>query len=519
MRPIQLALCGTFDRLSYGDTAASLVVEAALRKRLADLTLVRYSAGARSASSWPYDVRPFEEFEHDLPGLTGVLIGNLEPLNLSSPSCSSPPAGGIHESAGSWLALALAASTAGLPVCWNSAAIRDIPEWARPLLTFALSLSRYVSARDENVVAAIRNAGFCGDSPIVPSVLFDIPQLIAARTVGAFLPEAIQKLLPAGNANGDYVVIQDHDLVQPMRATLEHALTQRGITSVLLSLLDVTTGAEPSARPSVPAPDPVNTATLIGHSAGVVALDESLVTTALAYGLPVLLPPVTRNLAGLFAADEVMTGTPGDPVPSAFLDRLGTYVLCARARNATSILDVHWNKLAAQFRQPSVPGQVGTAVSYLAWNRLLTATREQARLAASLQSSASPALTLETREQLSKELELAHANLAEADAKHQLEADLHQTWRTLAEQQRAETQTERQRLLDMKRSFDAAVHALTSENSALKDECARTLEMLRQREADFSAREDEIRYLQSSLSWRLTGPLRAAKDVWSARQR
>ncbi len=355
MRPIQLALCGTFDRLSYGDTAASLVVEAALRKRLADLTLVRYSAGARSASSWPYDVRPFEEFEHDLPGLTGVLIGNLEPLNLSSPSCSSPPAGGIHESAGSWLAPALAASTAGLPVCWNSAAIRDIPEWARPLLTFALSLSRYVSARDENVVAAIRNAGFCGDSPIVPSVLFDIPQLIAARTVGAPLPEAIQKLLPAGNANGDYVVIQDHDLVQPMRATLEHALTQRGITSVFLSLLDVTTGAEPAARPSMPAPDPVNTATLIGHSAGVVALDESLVTTALAYGLPVLLPPVTRNVAGLFAADEVVTGTPDDPVPSAFLDRLGTYVLCARARNATSILDVHWNKLAAQFSQLPLP--------------------------------------------------------------------------------------------------------------------------------------------------------------------
>ncbi len=498
MRPIQLALCGTFDRLSYGDTAASLVVEAALRKRLADLTLVRYSAGARSASSWPYDVRPFEEFEHDLPGLTGVLIGNLEPLNLSSPSCSSPPAGGIHESAGSWLAPALAASTAGLPVCWNSAAIRDIPEWARPLLTFALSLSRYVSARDENVVAAIRNAGFCGDSPIVPSVLFDIPQLIAARTVGAPLPEAIQKLLPAGNANGDYVVIQDHDLVQPMRATLEHALTQRGITSVFLSLLDVTTGAEPAARPSMPAPDPVNTATLIGHSAGVVALDESLVTTALAYGLPVLLPPVTRNVAGLFAADEVVTGTPDDPVPSAFLDRLGTYVLCARARNATSILDVHWNKLAAQFSQLPPTAQIATPSSYLAWNRLLRTTQELVHLGTTVSSSPSSTHTPETERQLRTELEQAHANLVEARAKHQLEADLHQTWRTIAEQQRAETEDGRRHLQDMKHSYDAARHALAAENSDL---------------------QDEIRRLRSSLSWRLTGPLRSAKDAWSTRRR
>lgn len=530
MRPIRLALCGTFDKLSYGDALASLVIEGALRARLPDLALVRYSASARSASSWPYDVRSLNDFERDLPELAGVLIGNLETLSLSSPSWHSPPTGDIHESAGNWLAPALAGLTAGLPVCWNSVDIRDIPGWAQPSLTFALSLSRYVSARDEHAVTVLRSAGFSGESPTVPSVLFDVPHLLAGRTAGASRPEAIQPLLQTASAAGDYVVIQDHDHIRPLLTYLESALAERGMTPVLLPLPDimgeVTAGrAQPLAPSSILPQDPVTIAALIGHSAGVVALDEGMITTALAYGLPALLPAGARAAAATFMADEVVTGLADDPVPSAFLERLGSFVLCARARNAASILDVHWNKLAATFGSLPADGQA-SAASYLAWNRLLTATQHQIGHADAEQSSHTPAHASEVERQLRADLELTRAQLIEACAQHQLEAGLHETWRKAAEQQRAATETERQRLLDMKRTCDAAINALTRENVALarknatlNEKCAGALETQRRRETDFRTLEAEIHHLQASRSWRLTKPLRSVKDALRSRLR
>ncbi len=540
MRPIRIALCGTSDKLSYGDALASLIIEDALRERLADLALVRYSASARSASSWPYDVRSLDDFEHDLPELTGVLIGNLATLSLSSPSWHSSPTGDINELAGNWLAPALAALTAGLPVCWNSAAIHDIPEWTHPALIFALSLSRYVSARDEHVVAALRKGGFSGESPTVPSVLFDVPHLVAGKTSGAPRPEAIQPLLRAVGASGDYVVIQDHDRIRPLLAYLEGALAERGMTPVLLPLPGImgevaADQLQPLSPATLPLPqDPIGIAALIGHCAGIVALDEGMVTTALAYGLPVLLPPDAQAMERTFTADEVVTGHPDDPVPNVFLERLGSFVLCSRARNAASILDVHWNKLAAQFG-PLPPNEYVCTppTSFLAWNRLLTATQQQVHHASAELSAHTPTHDSEAERQLRGDLELAHAQLLEARAQHQLEASMHETWRKAAEQQRTEAEVERQRLLDMKRTFDAAINALTGENAALtdknaaltsknaalEDEVDREREMLRLREADFKALEDEIHHLRSSRSWRLTKPLRSAKDAWRTRER
>ncbi len=522
MRPIQLALCGTSNRLTYGDALASLIIEDALRQRLGDLTLLRYASSVRSANSWPYGVRSLDAFERDMPGFNGVLIGNLESLSLASaPSQNLPANGDLHESAGSWLAPALAALTAGIPVCWNSAAVRDVPGWARPSLAFALSLSRYVSARDEDAVATFRTAGFNGDSPIVPSVLFEVPRLIAGKVKGAPRPETVKRWLHTTAAD-EYVVIQDHQHIRPLLSDLEKALALRGMTPVLLplpELIDPTDVETPVlARTATHPLAPESIAALIGHSAGVVALDEDIITTALAYGIAVLLPPGDQGAKATVTADEVVTGLPEDPVPDAFLERLGSFILCARARNAASILDVHWNNLAAQFGQRPTHDQGGMPASYFAWNRLLISQEQALNAAAALPSSSTVQCT-DTESRLRAELELMSTSLIEARAQHQLEAGLHQTWRTTAEQRRAEIETERQRLHEMKHSFDAALDALTRENAALKDKHAQMLEALRQREADLLAREDEIDQLRSSFSWRLTGPLRSAKNAWRMRQR
>ena len=525
MRPIQLAHCGAFDRLTFDDVLASLIIEDALGQRLGNVTLTRYAPSARSVISWPYDVRSLDEFERDVPALSGLLVGNLDTLNLSS-GPNLPPHGDIHAGAGNWLAPALAGLTSGLPVCWNSAAVRDIPEWGRPFLTFALSLSRYVSARDENVVSTFRSAGFTGDSPIVPSVLFDVPRTIPGRDKGAPRPEAIKQWLRVTNVTGDYVVIQDHKEIRALLPILEKALAVRGIAAVWLPLPAPVNDAvtvknmAPARSALVPPLSPDAIAALIGHSAGVVAQDEGVITTALAYGLPVLLPSsCAQPPAGEFTAAEVVMSPPTDPVPDVFLERLGSFVLCAKARNAISILDVHWNSLAARFGQGRAHDLAGISKPYLAWNRMLIASQDQARHHAAVLSSQSPDTRVNTESQLRAELERVQSSVIEAYAQHQVEADQHQAWRAIAEQQRAEIETGRQRLREMKHGFDAAIDALTREHVELKDEFATMLETLRQHEADLHRRKEEIERLRSSFSWRVTGPLRSAKDAWRMRQR
>lgn len=524
MRPFRLALCGTFDKLTFGDALASLVIEDALQRRVDNLTLVRYAYGARSASSWPFEVRSLDGFERDIPSLSGVLVGNLETQGLSSNAHqNSPPNGEIHDSAGIWLAPALAALTAGLPVCWNSAAVHDIPDWCLPSLAFALSLSRYVSARDETVVATFRNAGFTGDSPVVPSVLFDVPRLVAGRKNGAPCPEVVQSWLRATSAGDDYVVVQDHEDIRPLLSDLERLLERRGLGLVLLALPqdDVPTAAEKpvAERPAMVPRTPENIAALIGHSVGVVALDEAVITTALAYEIPLLLPAGSQLPGKAFTADEVVIGVPDDPLPSAFLDRLGTFALGASARLAASVLDVHWDNLAAKLTQRSADVQSATLAPYRAWNRFLIASQEQAQCVKSVPSSPAPLERADIENPLRAELEHANAALAEERAQRQLEAGLHETWRTAAERRRSETEVERQRLQEMKHSFDAALDALTHENAALRHESATLQDTLRQLTVDLRARKDELDHLRSSLSWRLTGPLRTAKDAWRSRQR
>lgn len=525
MRPIQLAHCGAFDRLSFGDVLASLIIEDALGQRLGNVTLTRYAPSARSVISWPYDVRSLDEFERDVPALSGLLVGNLETLIFSSDP-SQPPHGHIHACAGNWLAPALAGLTSGLPVCWNSAAVRGIPEWGRPFLTFALSLSHYVSARDEDVVTTFRRAGFTGDSPIVPSVLFDVPRLIPGRDKGFRRPENIERWLRAANATGDYVVVQDHEDTRALFPALQKALAARGMTAVWLPVPapanDAVTVIDdgPARSAGVPPLSPDTIAALIGHSAGVVAQDEGVITTALAYGLPVLLPSSgAQPAANGFTAAEVVTSPPSDPVPDAFVKRLGSFMLCARARNATSILNVHWNSLAARFGQGRGHARAGIQMPYLAWNRMLIASQEQADHIATALASQPSTARADTEGQLRAELERVQSTVIEARAQYQVEADQHQAWRAIAEQRRAEIDMGRQRLQEMKHGFDAAIDAMTREHAALKDEFATMLETLRQQEANLRSRKDEIEHLRSSFSWRLTGPLRSAKDAWRMRQR
>ncbi|EHK66878.1 hypothetical protein [Achromobacter arsenitoxydans] len=532
MRPTTLALCGTFDSLTCGDALASLIIEANLRKRLKDLSLIRYASSARTSDSWLYEVRALDDFERDLPTLSGVLVGDLEALNFSPvESPDAPSRIGVGAPADSWLATALAAAGSGIPVCWNSAALRNTPAWAHPMLTLALDLSRYVSARDADVVDELRSAGFIGDAPIVPSVLYDIPRLVPGKMDGGARPPAVQAWLQAAGATDDYVVVQDHDGLRALLPGLTKTLALRGVSLVSLPLPEAASRLEPLLQAADPAPlAPEEIAALIGHSAGIVAVDESLVTIGLAYGIPALMPAGCQCVHAPFAPDEVVAGQPDASLPEAFLERLGKFSLCATARNARSILDVHWNNLAAHFGQEALSKPPSSTPPYQTWTRMLLASQAQNQR---MEAAARASTLVETEQRLRAELAAATTDLQRERTLRQQEAELHQIWRAAAGDRHAETESERQRLHAMKRSFDAALAALTLEKASLRHSADTMLETLRKttqalrirdseiraREGEIRAREGEIQEIRSSLSWRVTEPLRTAKDTLLARRR
>lgn len=525
MRPTTLALCGTFDSLTCGDALASLIIEANLRKRLKDLSLVRYASSARTSDSWMYEVRALDDFERDLPTLSGVLVGDLAALSFSpGESPDTPSHNGAGAPADSWLAAALAAAGSGIPVCWNSAALRNTPAWARPILTLALDLSRYVSARDADVVDELRSAGFIGDAPIVPSVLYDIPRMVPGKMDGGARPPAVQAWLQAAGATEDYVVVQDHDSLRAFLPGLTKTLALRGVSLVVLPLPEAASRLEPPLQAADPAPLILEEiAAVIGHSAGIVAIDAALVTIGLAYGIPALMPAGCQCVHAPFAPDEPVLGQPDAPLPEAFLERLGKFSLCATARNARSILDVHWNNLAANFGEEAFSKRHGFKPPYQTWARMLLASQAQNR---NVEAAARASALAETEQRLRAELAAATSVLQRERTLRQQEAELHQIWRAAAGDRQAETESERHRLHAMKRSFDAALAALTQENASLRLDADTLLETLRKttqalriRDSEITAREGEIQEIRSSLSWRVTEPLRTAKDTFLARRR
>src|SRR5688572_1916559 len=164
---LRFGIFGTFDVANYGDLLFPLIAEAELSRRLGPLTLSKYSYHEKSSPSWPFAVHSLTRLASDALELDGAIIGGGHVIRFDKAVAPGyrPPSPDIHHPTGYWLTPALLARDAGLPVVWNAPGVHgDVPEWARPLLTLALSTSSYVSVRDQESQRAI--APYAGDVPV-----------------------------------------------------------------------------------------------------------------------------------------------------------------------------------------------------------------------------------------------------------------------------------------------------------------------------------------------------------------
>ena len=116
-----------------------------------------------------------------------------------------PPTPDIHHPTGYWLTPALLALQHDVPLIWNGPSMHcnDIPIWAVPLLERAMTLSRYVSVRDEPTRAELSTLT---DAPIavIPDTAFGLTRLINVDGP----PSARFERLATCGLDRPYIVVQ-----------------------------------------------------------------------------------------------------------------------------------------------------------------------------------------------------------------------------------------------------------------------------------------------------------------------
>jgi len=360
---LRFGIFGTFDVENYGDLLFPLIAEAELSRRLGPLTLTRYSYHDRSRPSWPFAVHSLTRLPGDALELDGVIIGGGHVIRFDKAVAPGylPPSPDIHHPTGYWLTPALVARDAGLPVVWNAPGVHgDVPAWARPLMTLAMSTSRYVSVRDEASRRTL--APYAREVPVhvVPDSAFGVGQLVDVREPSS----GFSRLRATLAAGGPYIIVQASSALAPfarfVRNQTQHSrsadLTLRGHRLVALPVCPIHgdhAGVFDAELPHIGRvsswPHPLLLAELIAHASAVVGTSLHLAITALAFGVPVFRP--ADSFGDKYAMLSAYEGVRRlDPDGGVDLSRLtapraeagpAPTVLAARQR-----LAAHWDALA-----------------------------------------------------------------------------------------------------------------------------------------------------------------------------
>lgn len=301
---LRFGIFGTFDVENYGDLLFPLIAEAELSRRLGPLTLTKYSYHEKSRPSWPYAVHSLTQLPGDALELDGAIIGGGHVIRFDKAVAPGyqPPSRAIHHPTGYWLTPALMARDAGLPVVWNAPGVHgEVPAWAKPLMTLAMSTSSYVSVRDQASRRAL--APYARDVPVhvVPDSAFGVGQLVDVHRPSAELSRLRETLA----ANGPYILVQASSALAPFaRFVRDHAgharggpLSLRGHRLVALPVCPIHGDHDAVFDADLPQiqrlgawPDPLVLAELIAHASAVVGVSLHLAITALAFGVPVYRP-------------------------------------------------------------------------------------------------------------------------------------------------------------------------------------------------------------------------------------
>jgi lipopolysaccharide transport system ATP-binding protein len=365
-RQWQVGVCGTFDVANYGDLLFPLIAEAELTQRLGSVLLHRFSYGARTPPEWPYAVTSVAQLPEFVDRLDGLLIGGgfLIRFDKQVAPGYGPPNPEVHHPTGYWLTPALIALQHDVPVVWNAPGMHcnEIPEWAGPLVERALSLSRYVSVRDEPSRSAL---SALTDAPVavVPDTGFGILRLLDLDSTPS--PE-YSSLRRALGLEEPYIVVQATlGLEGFVRFVKQHAPVFQGHRFVALpigpALGEDTAIIDADLPRLVRVPDwpgPLLIAELIARSEAVVGHSYHLCVTALAAGVPVF---TGQDLSsGKYTAlqhFESIFPLPSDGSidPYWFLARVGRNARSDAVCAADRTLRDHWDRIATVLREPRVP--------------------------------------------------------------------------------------------------------------------------------------------------------------------
>jgi lipopolysaccharide transport system ATP-binding protein len=369
-REWQVGVCGTFDVANYGDLLFPLIAESELTTRLGAVTLHRFSYGDKTPPDWPYEVTSVADLPTMIRRLDGLLIGGGFLIRFDKwvvPGYAPPAPDHIHHPTGYWLTPALLALQHDVPLVWNAPGMNcnEIPGWADPLMERVLTLSRYVSVRDEPSAASLERLR--GDAVrVVPDTAFGISHLLNLEGQ----PSAeFTRLRQAAGLDGPYIVVQAAWGMEGfVRFVKRHALRLRGFRFLALPVGPVLGDDAALIDADLPGlarlpewPRPLVLAELIARSEAVVGHSYHLFITALASGVPVFASPwmTSGSFAplwqGRFAAlrhFETIFPLPADGEPGQdwFLSRVGRHAPSVTARAACAPLSEHWDCIAAALR-------------------------------------------------------------------------------------------------------------------------------------------------------------------------
>lgn len=349
----KIGICGTFDVANYGDLLFPLIAELELTDRLGAVALHRFSYHARTPPEWPYAVTSLTALPEMIDSLDGLLIGGGHLIRFDKDVARGylPPAPEIHHPTGYWLTPALMALQHNIPVGWNApgADVHAIAGWAHPLLATALTLSRYVSVRDELSRQALERFT---STPIavVPDTAFGLPRLLSAEASPSENPGGVSPL------DGPFIVIQaSRGLEGFVRFVKTHARQLRDFRFLVLPIgpalgddCDLIDAGLPGLVRLSKWPGPVAIARLISCAEAVIGQSYHFCITALATGVPAFIRKDTADarFSALQHFDKLFDLPDGRTDIDWFVARVGKGQPCSSVRATGALLSDHWDRIA-----------------------------------------------------------------------------------------------------------------------------------------------------------------------------
>ncbi len=361
-RIFNIGIVGTFDVENYGDLLFPIIAQAELSKRLGPVKVSAFSYNSKQPPEWPYAVTSVTELPRMASSLDGLLIGGGFIIRFDKFIAEgyASPAPFIHHPTGYWLTPALIALQQRVPLIWNAPGMHcnEIPNWAEPLLRVALSLSSYVSVRDEASRSALSYLSEGARIEVTPDTAFGISRLIDEKTPTQEFAQLRRNL----DLTTPYIVIQPVPGIVPYLKFLKcksHLL--RDYRFLVLPIGPVLGDAEAILDGHIPNvvqlpkwPHPLLLAEIISQASGAIGLSYHLAITALASGVPVFsIADLTAGKYAAFSNFKTLYSLRGDGEkdPAWFISKVGKTAASPEAAAAVDQLTEHWDRITDAIRK------------------------------------------------------------------------------------------------------------------------------------------------------------------------